>query len=81
MNKDLFIYFIDYEKAFDRVNHEKVIKRLQAIGIDGKDPRLITNIYWDQAAEMRTEAGTTKSIPIKRGVRQGCILSPYLFNL
>ena len=73
--------FIDYEKAFDRVNHVKMIQCLQDIGIEGKDLRLIKNLYWSQKAFVRSANGYSAPIDIKRGVRQGCLLSPCLFNL
>ena len=47
MQKDLYLAFIDFEKAFDTVRHEEMIKMLEDIGIDKKDIRIITNIYWD----------------------------------
>ena len=80
-NKDLYLCFIDYEKAFDRVNHERMIQCLQQLDIDGKDLKLIRNLYWNQKAFIRTENGLSPEIQIKRGVRQGCVLSPSLFNL
>ena len=80
-NKVLYICFIDYEKAFDRVNHEKLIQCLQRIDIDGKDLQLIKNLYWNQRAFIQTENGLSPEIHIRRGVRQGCVLSPCLFNL
>ena len=73
--------FIDYEKAFDRVNHENLIEKLKLAGLDGKDVRIIARLYWEQAAVVRTEQGHSEGIRIKRGTSQGCVLSPYLFNL
>ena len=55
--KDLFICYIDYEKAFDRVNHEKLIQRLKDVGLNGKDIRIIMRLYWEQTAVIRTEKG------------------------
>lgn len=79
--KTIYICFIDYAKAFDRVQHQKLITSLKNIGIDGKDLRLIANLYWDQTATVRVDGDTSASVEIKRGVRQGCVLSPSLFNL
>ena len=72
---------ISFEKAFDRVSHEKLCDILKASGIDGKDIRVIARLYWEQLAVVRTGKGNSKKIKIKRGTRQGCVLSPYLFNL
>ena len=80
-DKVLYMCFIDYEKAFDRVNHEKLIQCLQQVDINGKDLKLIRNLYWNQKAFIRTDYGLSPEIQIKRGVRQGCVLSPCLFNL
>ena len=77
----LYICFIDYEKAFDRVNHDKLIEKLKLAGLDGKDIRIIARLYWEQVAVVRTEKGNSEGIKIRRGTRQGCVLSPYLFNL
>ena len=54
---------------------------MENLDIDGKDISLIRNLYWHQKAYMRTEDGLSPEIHIKRGVRQGCVLSPCLFNL
>ncbi|XP_042883267.1 uncharacterized protein LOC122260182 [Penaeus japonicus] len=81
MQKDLFMCFIDYTKAFDKVQHEELLRLLQGLDLDGKDIRLIRNLYWEQKACMRVDNDTSKYTPICRGVRQGCVLSPDLFNL
>ena len=81
MQKDVYICFIDYTKAFDRVNHTKMIECLSEIGVDDKDLQIITKLYWEQAAVVKTDNGISKEFKIKNGVRQGCVLSPSLFNL
>ncbi|GFO42984.1 endonuclease-reverse transcriptase [Plakobranchus ocellatus] len=55
VQKDVYLCFIDYTKAFDRVRHDEIIKQLTQLKIDGKDLRIIKNMYWDQKAEMRVE--------------------------
>ena len=79
--KDVSVCFIDYEKAFDRVYHSKIMQCMETIDIDENDKRLIGNLYWNQQAAVRLESGNSTLFPIKRGVRQGCVLSPKLFNL
>lgn len=79
--KDVFACFIDYEKAFDRIQHDKLIDILQGVGIDDRDIRIIKNLYWNQTAQIKIGNIKTDHIRIQRGVRQGCILSPLLFNL
>lgn len=81
MNKDIFLCFIDYEKAFDRVQHEKLLELLQRVGLDNRDVRIIANLYWGQNANVRVGEALSAKVPIQRGVRQGCVLSPMLFNL
>ena len=72
---------MDYTNAFDRVKHSKIIECLSEIGIDDKDLQIITNIYLEQTAVVRTRHGITEEFQVKKGVRRGCILSPSLFNL
>ena len=79
--KEVFACFINYEKAFDRVQHTRLVELLCEVGVDDKDVRIIKNLYWRQHAEVRVGKSTTTGIEIQRGVRQGCILSPFLFNL
>ena len=78
--KDVFACFLDYEKAFDRVKHEEMIQILKDQGINNYDLRIIRNLYWKQSAKVLIDGQVSENIDIRRGVRQGCILSPILFN-
>uniref|UniRef100_A0A8D9EV91 Craniofacial development protein 2 n=1 Tax=Cacopsylla melanoneura TaxID=428564 RepID=A0A8D9EV91_9HEMI len=78
---DVYACLIDYQKAFDRVKHEKMIEILKQTGIDNRDLKIISNLYWNQTAVLRLENEHTEEVAILRGVRQGCNLSPILFNL
>ena len=73
--------FIDYAKAFDCVDHNKLWKILKEMGIPDHQPRLLRNLYAGQEATVRTGHGPTDWFQIGEGVCQGCILSPFLFNL
>ena len=75
------IYFIDYAKAFDYVDHNKMWKILQEMGIPDHLTCLLRNLYTSQEATVRTSHRTTNCFQIRKGVRQGCISSPCLFNL
>ena len=75
------IYFIDYTKAFDCVDHNKLWKILQEMEIPDHLTCLLRNLYAGQEAIARTGHGTTEWFQIGKGVHQGCILSPCLFNL
>ena len=77
----MYICFIDYAKAFDKVKHENFIDCLKQIGLDSKDIRVIANLYWFQQAAIRVDNEVSDYTPIQRGVRQGCVLSPLLFNI
>ena len=81
--KNIYFCFIDYAKAFDCVDHNKLRKILQEMGIPDYLTCLPRNLYAGQQATVRTEHGTTHWFQIWKGVRQGCncILSPCLFNL
>ena len=81
VGQDLYFCFIDYTKAFDTVKHEEIMNMLQDINVDGKDLRIIRNLYWQQTAAIRIESEISEYQKIKRGVRQGCVLSPDLFSL
>lgn len=79
--KKVYTCFIDYEKAFDRVDHVKLLKILESRGLDKNDIAIIQNLYWYQTAVVKYNNITTEPATIQKGVRQGCILSPMLFNL
>ena len=79
--KNIYFCFIDYAKAFDCVDHNKLWKILKEMGIPDHLTCLSRNLYADQEATVRTGHGTTGWFQIGKGVYQGCILSPYLFNL
>ena len=72
---------IDYTKPFDCVDHNKLWKILQEMGIPDHLTCLLRNLYAGQKVTVRTGCGTTDWCQIVKGVCQGCILSPYLFNL
>jgi retron-type reverse transcriptase len=80
-NQEIYICFVDYEKAFDRVDWKKLMKALRRIGIDWRDRRLIGNLYMCQKVRIRIEGEYSEPGLIGRGVRQGCPLSPLLFNI
>uniref|UniRef100_A0A914X528 Reverse transcriptase domain-containing protein n=1 Tax=Plectus sambesii TaxID=2011161 RepID=A0A914X528_9BILA len=79
--KDVYMCFINYSKAFDCVEHDKLWKCLKQMGIPELLVELIRSLYENQEATVRTAFGNTDWFDIERGVRQGCILSPALFNL
>ena len=75
------ICFIDYAKAFDRVDHNKLWKILKEMGIPDQLTCLLRNLYAGQEATVRTRYGKTDWLQIGKGVQQGCILLLCLFNL
>ena len=75
--KNIYFSFIDYAKAFDCVDHNKLCEILQEIGIPDHLTCFLRNLY----ATARTGLVTTDWFQIGKGIRQGCILSPCLFNL
>ena len=79
--KNIYFCFIDYTNAFDCVDHNKVWKLLKEMGIPYHLTSLLRNLYAGQEATVRTGYRTTDWFQIGKGVHQGCILSPCLFNL
>ena len=79
--KNIYFCFIDYAKAFDCVDHNQLWKILREVGIPDHLTCLLRNMYAGQEATVRTGHGTTDWFQIGKGVCQGCLLSPCLFNL
>ena len=70
LQRDLYLCFIDYTKAFDKLRHEEIMSILDSLNIDGKDLIIVRNIYWEQTAAMRIGNDLSAFQDIKRGVRQ-----------
>jgi len=81
IDEEISVCFIDWQKAFDRVNWSKLMQILKETGIDWRERRLISSLYVAQSVKVRLNRGETRSMKVGRGVRQGCCLSPILFNL
>src|SRR5574340_494173 len=79
--KNIYFCFIDYTKAFDCMDHKILWKILKEMGIPDHLTCLLRNLYAGQEATVRTGHGTTDWFQIGKGIQQGCILSPCLFNL
>ena len=79
--KNIYFCFLDYAKAFDCVDHDKLWKILKEMGIPDHLTCLLRNLYAGQEATVRTGHGTTDWFQRGKGVCQGCLLSPCLFNL
>ena len=81
VQKNIYFCFIDYTRAFDCVDHNKLWKILKEMGIPDHLTCLLRNLYASQLTTVRTGQGTTDRFQVGKGVCQDCILSPYLFNL
>ena len=81
LQKNICFCFIDYAKAFDCVDNNKLWKILKEMEMPDHLTCLLRNVYAGQKATVRTGHGKTDCFQIGKGVRQGCILSPCLFNL
>ena len=79
--KNIYFCFIEYAKVFDCVDHNKLWKILKETGIPDNPTCLLRNLYAGQETTVRTGHGITDWFQMRKGVPQGCILSPCLFNL
>ena len=77
---EAYIIFIDYNKAFNSVNHSELFTTLSQMGFPMHSRRLIQALYTDQEAKIRWNGSHTDPFKIGKGVRQGCIISPHLFS-
>jgi hypothetical protein len=80
-NKKIFSCFVDFRKAFDLVPRDTLLKKLMKYGINGKFFNIIRNIYTNDKACIKLNGKCSAPFDIDIGVRQGCILSPLLFNI
>ena len=80
-NKSHMIISIDAEKAFDKIQHPFMMKSLQKAGIEGTYLNIIKTIYNKPTANIILNGEKLKAFPLKSGRRQGCPLSPLLFNI
>jgi hypothetical protein len=80
-DKNIYLAWLDLRNAFGSVPHEVISTTLSHLGVPDSVVSLIGNIYTNAFTEVRTPAGNTSSIPILSGVKQGCPLSPIIFNL
>ena len=79
--KNIYFCFIDYAKAFDCVDHNKVLENFQEVGIPDHLTCLLRNLYAGNKANVRIWHGKTDWLQLGKGLRQGCILSPCFYNL
>ena len=77
----LYLCFIDYSKTFDKVKYSDMFDIILRHKCDGKDLRVVRNLYWEQEATIRIDDDCSVYKPICRGVRQGCVFSPGLLNI
>ena len=80
-NKPIFALFIDYSKAFDSVRHTELWRVLSELGFPSHIIELMKSLYSESTAVVRLSSGTTDKIEMRKGVRQGCPISPPMFNL
>ena len=80
-DKNHIIISIDVEKAFDKIQHPFMIKTLQKMGIEGTFLNIVKAIYDEPTANLILNGEKLKAFPLRSGTRQGCPLSPLLFNI
>ena len=80
-NSYLFTCFVDFEKAFDTVWRDALFKKLKHMGIHGKILSILENMYSEVHYAIKLPYGLTDSVSSSTGLKQGCVLSPLLFNL
>ena len=80
-DKNHMIISIDAEKAFDEIQHPLMIKTLSKLGIEGAFLNIIKAIYEKPIANLILNGQNLKAFPLRSGIRQGCLLSPLLFNI
>src|SRR3989442_13173386 len=79
--KKIYLCFVDYQKAFDRVRHDKLAEIMVKAGIPELERRLIIHLYWRQHAAVRWNGEVSREVGVENGVRRGCVISLMFFNL
>src|SRR5258708_23740608 len=79
--KKLYLCFVDYQKAFDRVKHDKLVEVMEKAGVPEMERRLIINLYWRQHAAVKWDDEIRKKVRVERTVKQALVVSPLPFNL
>jgi len=79
--KPLYVCFIDLRKAYDSVNRELLWQAMKTYGISGKIVRIVSSLYENTRAKVRVNGVLSECLSLKTGVKQGCVLSPLLFNI
>jgi hypothetical protein len=77
----LYMCFVDFKKAFDSISHERLWITMLEMGYPGHIVNLLARLYRKQKAKVRVAGTLSRGFRVRRGVRQGCVLSPYLFNI
>ena len=80
-SRKIYSCFIDLSKAFDTIPRDILLRKLQNVGVNGKFFNIIRSIYTNDEACVKLDGKTLKPFSINQGVRQGCVLSPLLFNI
>lgn len=80
-NQPLYLCFVDFAKAFDSVAHEKLWMTMLDMGYPPHIVQLLSNLYKKQKAAVKVAQTVSDWFQVRKGVRQGCVLSPYLFNI
>jgi len=78
---EVYVCFVDFEKAFDRVKWAKLMEVIKKVGVDWRDRRMLAELYTKQEVLVRVNGELTEPGKIGRGVRQGCLVSPLLFSI
>lgn len=77
---DVYGCFIDYQKAFDRMKHDKLLEILKGIGIENQDLRIISYLCWNLTLAIRVEGEMSENISIKQSLKQRCVFLLLLFD-
>ena len=79
--KSVYMCFVDLRKAYDSVNRELLWRAMKEYGVSEKIVRIVQSLYEDTTARVRVKGKLSESLSLKTGVKQGCVLSPLLFNI